>query len=185
MKLRNYLTLASFLSYLRVILLIPIFIFYDNLALLIILIIAAALTDALDGYTARATNTATEEGAIIDGACDKLFFIPLLLLIYFKANLPPVSLAAFFLRDIVVVLGGVVAGIFMLKYKHMKKFKHDLKARLLGKVTTVFIFITIFWILLEAPHLNVLIYLLLVISALSAMDYFWAFYKEIRRMQKN
>ena len=75
-------TLASCISCLRIVLIVPIVYlldqgwrvdspsFYNYLAF--VLFVIAGLTDYLDGYIARKTNTETQLGALIDLIADKL-----------------------------------------------------------------------------------------------------------------
>ena len=75
-------TLASYISCLRIVLIFPIIYlldqgfrsegpsFYNYLAF--ILFIVAGLTDYLDGYIARKTDTETQLGALLDLIADKL-----------------------------------------------------------------------------------------------------------------
>ena len=74
-------TLASYISCLRIVLIVPIICFldlgwrtgpdfYNYLAFSLFVI--AGLTDYLDGYIARKTNTETHVGALIDLIADKL-----------------------------------------------------------------------------------------------------------------
>ena len=70
-------TLASYISSLRIILIIPIIFLtsfqistYNYLSLFLFII--AGLTDYIDGYIARKTNTETSLGALLDLLADKL-----------------------------------------------------------------------------------------------------------------
>jgi len=74
-------TLASYISCFRIVLILPIIYlinlgfrldlsFYNYLALALFLL--AGLTDFLDGYIARKTNTETQLGALLDLVADKL-----------------------------------------------------------------------------------------------------------------
>ena len=76
-------TLASYISSLRIILIIPIIFLtsfqistYNYLSLFLFII--AGLTDYIDGYIARKTNTETSLGALLDLLADKLLVCVLL-----------------------------------------------------------------------------------------------------------
>ena len=65
-------TLASLLSSIRALMIVPIVIFNCNHLLVFSLFVVAALTDWLDGYVARKTKTETEMGALLDLLADKI-----------------------------------------------------------------------------------------------------------------
>ena len=81
--------LATSLTVLRIILILPIIILTNlrsiefDLAALILFIIAA-LTDYFDGYIARSTNTVSSLGALLDLVADKLLVCLLLVWLAIK-----------------------------------------------------------------------------------------------------
>jgi len=91
-------TLASYISCLRIVLIIPIIYltnlgfwensssFYNYLALF--LFIFAGITDYLDGYVARKTNTETQLGALLDLIADKLLVSLVMIWMVFLTHNP-------------------------------------------------------------------------------------------------
>ena len=70
-------TVASYISFLRILLIIPIIILSSYQTILtnfvsLFLFLIAGFTDYLDGYIARKTNTETNFGALLDLLADKL-----------------------------------------------------------------------------------------------------------------
>ena len=65
-------TLASVLSSIRALMIVPIVIFNGHYLLVFSLFVVAALTDWLDGYVARKTQTESSLGALLDLLADKL-----------------------------------------------------------------------------------------------------------------
>ena len=70
-------TLASYISCLRIVLIVPIIYLLDQGSsyhnyLAFVLFVVAGLTDYLDGYIARKTDTETQLGALLDLIADKL-----------------------------------------------------------------------------------------------------------------
>ena len=76
--------IASLMTLLRIILILPIMYFisledyYSNIIALVLFLIAGA-TDFLDGYIARKTSTETQLGALLDLLADKLLVCTLLI----------------------------------------------------------------------------------------------------------
>lgn len=89
-------TLASYISCLRILLIVPIIYltnlgsgensssFYNYSALF--LFIFAGITDYLDGYVARKTNTETQLGALLDLIADKLLVSLVMIWMVFLTN---------------------------------------------------------------------------------------------------
>ncbi|MFZ9870342.1 MAG: CDP-alcohol phosphatidyltransferase family protein [Candidatus Kapaibacteriota bacterium] len=69
----------------------------------------AALTDWLDGYVARATNTVSEWGKVIDPVADKVLVGTIVVMLLVRGLLPLWFVALVIGRDVLIVLGGVVA----------------------------------------------------------------------------
>ncbi|BBP05304.1 CDP-alcohol phosphatidyltransferase [Sulfuriferula plumbiphila] len=70
--------------------------------------IAAALSDALDGFLARVLDQRTELGATLDPIADKLMLLSTLAVLVWLALLPGWLLGAIVLRD-AVIIGGALA----------------------------------------------------------------------------
>ena len=73
-------------------------------------ILIAALTDVLDGFIARSTNTVSGWGKILDPAADKLSIAVLGIVLVWKSLLPSWFLGIVLLRDLLILSGGVFLG---------------------------------------------------------------------------
>jgi cardiolipin synthase (CMP-forming) len=101
LNLPNFLTLCRIVS-------IPFFVallsknrFHDAL----LIFVAAALTDSLDGTLARWTNNRTELGAFLDPFADKLLLISAFVILTVEDVIPGWVLSVIAVRDVVVVFG--------------------------------------------------------------------------------
>ena len=107
-------TLASYVSCLRIVLILPIIYlldqgwwaeepsFYNYSAL--VLFIVAGLTDYLDGYIARKTDTETQLGALLDLIADKLLVSLVIVWLVFLTGDPLVTIPALIIvsRELVI-----------------------------------------------------------------------------------
>jgi len=103
-------TVPNVLSYLRL-LALPVFVFLHlggRPGWALLLFLAAALTDALDGFLARLLDQQTKLGAFLDPLADKLLIGAALIMLFLEAEAPlwMVVLVAF--RDGSMALGAVV-----------------------------------------------------------------------------
>ena len=75
--------------------------------------LAAALTDWLDGFVARKTETVSEWGMIIDPIADKILVVSVMLVMLFKQIIPPWFAAVIIVRDVIIIVCG-----WWLKWRH-------------------------------------------------------------------
>src|SRR5947209_2496606 len=105
-------TIPSLLSLVRLVL-IPLFVGFlltkqDPAALATL--IAASVTDFLDGYLARRLNQVTKLGAVLDPIVDRLCIVAAVLGLAFRGILPWWLVLVVFARDIaLLVVAGVLA----------------------------------------------------------------------------
>ncbi len=95
---------------LRIVLVVPIVISLrsEDFLLALVLIVIAGLSDALDGYLARAFDWRTRLGGLLDPLADKLLLVTVILTLTFM-GLTPVWLAFVVIgRDLVIVSGGIL-----------------------------------------------------------------------------
>ncbi len=112
----------------------------------LVLFIAAAISDAVDGLLARLLHQHTELGSYLDPAADKLLsassFIALAILNILPSWLTVIVIS----RDVIITLGILI---FFLTSRPLK-----IRPSLFGKLTTLFQMCTVIWALfskLSAP----------------------------------
>ncbi|HLB01148.1 MAG TPA: CDP-alcohol phosphatidyltransferase family protein [Bacteroidota bacterium] len=124
-------TLSNALSLLRILLAIPITFSLlldtpDGRAVAIVLILAAGITDFLDGYVAREKGEITEMGKILDPVADKIAVGAVALVLALQGRVPVWFLAAILVRDGLILAGG---------YYLSRKTSLVLQSNMLGKWT--------------------------------------------------
>lgn len=129
-------TISNALSFLRLLLVFPIWYSLNNFhedsfrIITFILCIIAAITDYLDGYIARKRNEITEIGKIIDPLADKILVAVLVIKLFLIGELSSYFLLIILLRDTIIFIGGILISL---------KLKKVLPSNLLGKITVTVI----------------------------------------------
>ena len=157
-------TLASYISCLRIVLIVPIIYllslgfrsfvdnegptsFYNYLAF--VLFVVAGLTDYLDGYIARKTNTETQLGALLDLIADKLLVsLVMVWLVYVDLNLSTTIAALIIIsRELVIST--------LRQYVIEKEVKRELSVSFIGKSKTTIQIIAISMLILAQEIMGI------------------------------
>lgn len=129
MRRRTSLTLLNALSLSRLPL-AALFVVMEEPLARVGLVLAAALTDFLDGWIARHKHLESYWGALIDPIADRGFVMVALLTVMLEGRLTPLELGILVVRDVATGLGFVVSRL-------LPRFRRVMfKARMLGKVVT-------------------------------------------------
>jgi phosphatidylglycerophosphate synthase len=131
----------------------------------IALICIAALTDFLDGWLARRTNTATRWGALVDPIADRIFVLVAVVTYVIKGELSVVEMLLLLSRDVATAVGFFVA-------RAVPRLRAvEFKARFPGKVVTVLQLVTLLAVVAGVQPLTPFIALVALASALAIADY--------------
>lgn len=140
-KDKNILNLSNLLSFIRLLLAIPLWIFIQNLnendayrTLIISLLIIAFLSDILDGIIARRFNQITEFGKIIDPLADKIVIAAVLIQLFLNDLIPEYFFYMVVGRDVFIIIGGIYVS---------NKLGIVLSSNKIGKITVLSISIVI------------------------------------------
>jgi CDP-diacylglycerol--glycerol-3-phosphate 3-phosphatidyltransferase len=109
----------------------------ENAALRLLAILLAALTDCIDGYLARRTQSASRFGAVLDPAMDKFFVYFALVALYHEGQIDSWQIAAVASRDFFLCLYGLL----MLATRRTKSI--IFRSVRWGKITTALQFIVL------------------------------------------
>lgn len=141
------------------------------------IVIAAGLSDFLDGYIARRFHAETPLGALLDGIADKGFVVTVLLTWVWEGELHLWQVLLVMARDLMV---GAVA-LIVVGRRAWSAFGH-MQVRMPGKVTTALLFLWFGSLLLPwaRPAEPVLFWCAAVTSVVAALDYGGRFLAAIR-----
>ena len=167
LNLANKITIARIKS-------IPFFIaavVYSKLEIALFVFILAVISDAADGFIARALKQKTKLGTILDPVADKLLLVSAYICLALAVNipsglrLPPYVPIVVISRDAIIVLGSIIVYVVT----------GDLKVApsAIGKITTFFQMMTIVAILLQFQHSFVIWNITVLFTILSGIDYIW------------
>src|SRR6202008_2499488 len=151
------------------------------------LFIAAAMTDGIDGYLARKRGQITTMGILLDPLADKLLIAAAFItLVQLNPSLVPAWIA-------VIVIGRefLISGLrsiaasegFTIEASELGKFK--MVVQIVSIVAAILAMRWDYWTLLAGLSLPVrliaemAIWVMVAVSVISAVDYFWGFWKKI------
>ena len=154
--------LPNLISSFRLLLFIPFLFLFINYSLIenvriyiLILIIVAFISDLLDGYAARKTNSISELGKILDPLADKVLVALIVINLYLLDEIPAFYFWIVLTRDLFILLGGILVS---------QKIGKVLPSNLLGKLTVFSIGLFLITILLQANRSEIFYNLFLIIS---------------------
>jgi len=162
---------ANKLTILRL-LMIPVFValvLHRQFNIAVWVFIAAAITDALDGFVARTFNMKTEFGTMIDPLADKLLIISAFICLVFVNNIAPETLIPAYVP--VVVIARDVLLIFGVAIVYVLRGRIEIKPSFLGKFTTFFQMLSIIFILLNFHYIKLLLNIMVIFTISSTIEY--------------
>ena len=164
LEFKKIYTLSNFISFLRILLAIPIFYYVSNITIvsgaryiLLFLYFLAYLSDIADGYFARKYNQISELGKIIDPLADKILVILVVAYLYYYEIIPGFYFMIIILRDILIFVGGIIVS---------KKIGKVLPSNYLGKATVLSIGLFIIIVTLGVTNNQILYQIFLWLSIL-------------------
>ncbi|RPI70684.1 MAG: hypothetical protein EHM47_11680 [Ignavibacteriales bacterium] len=170
--MQNLYTLSNLLSFFRLLLAIPLWFLFDDLAdestlyIILAIIFAAILTDFLDGYLARKYNEVSEAGKIIDPIADKTLVGIVVLKLFVLGEIPAHLFFMVIGRDILIFLGGLVLS---------TKIGKVLPSNMLGKITVTILSLLLILIILQVDKsifiFQILYYITLALIVVSFVAY--------------
>lgn len=158
MNLPNVLTSIRFL-------LIPVYIVIfanGHMIPAFLVVVAAGVTDVLDGYIARRYGQVTTVGVMLDPLADKLMLITVIVSLLVAGHLSLLAAGAMFVRDLGMIAGGLTM--------HFRG-KQAIPANWLGKLTTVLFYVALMLIFFQAPIAHVFLWFVISMSYVATLVY--------------
>ena len=160
-------TVPNALSCLRI-LLTPFILYYlsreDGRIEIIVLVLAAIISDFLDGYLARKLNQISDLGKILDPLADKIAVVSLCVGLVLFRDFPLWFLILIISRDVVIFLFGLYI---------VRKRAYVPKSNILGKITVhVYALLIITYIFDIEPLKQYFLYLSMIFLILSLYGYY-------------
>lgn len=131
----------------------------DTNAARVALILAAGLSDFLDGWIARHAHLATRVGALVDPLADRAFVVTAFTTYLLEGSLSPLEYAVILVRDVATALGYLVARVV----PSLRGV--EFKARMPGKIVTTLQLA----VLLAVPLVPTVVPLLVLAAALTSL----------------
>ena len=164
-------TLANKISIVRIIL-IPFFITavaYSRLDVALFVFTIAIISDAADGFIARALKQQTQLGTILDPIADKLLLTSAYICLSMVGNIPeflrmpPYVPIIVISRDVIIIIGSIVV--------YVVRGDIKIEPSVLGKVTTFLQMITIVCILAKFGYSYIVWSATMFLTIASGLDY--------------
>lgn len=183
-QLKKINTISNYISFIRLLLSIPIFYFVSHLEeisgaryILVGFYLFAYLTDILDGYFARKFNEVSELGKIVDPLADKVLVIMIVIYFYYFGMISIFYFLVIVLRDLIIFTGGIFVS---------RKIGMVSPSNYLGKGTVFSIGIYLIIVTLgynsnDLIH-NIFYYLTIILSFASVIAYGIRGYKEVKKV---
>ncbi|MEP7382601.1 MAG: CDP-alcohol phosphatidyltransferase family protein [Gemmatimonadota bacterium] len=141
----------------------------------IALVVAASLTDFLDGWLARRANLATPWGALIDPIADRMFVFTAVCVFLFEGAISSTQYFMLISRDIMTAVGFLVA-------RSVTRLRPiPFRARLSGKIVTTLQLAALIALLMRPALATPLILVVAASSAWAIVDYTLMLWRERAR----
>ena len=131
-----------------------------------LVVVAAMLTDIVDGYLARKLQFTTRIGAILDPLMDKFFVFFVLSILFYEHTLSGWEVAAMLSRDMALFIFAV----YLIALNRWKNYNY--RSMVFGKITTALQFAVLLFLSLQMPVAPVLFSLFFVFGGIVLVELF-------------
>ncbi|MFO7889603.1 MAG: CDP-alcohol phosphatidyltransferase family protein [bacterium] len=181
MKKNNIFSIPNIISFLRLLLLLPIFylLSQEQKIFALVVILLSGFSDFLDGYIARKWNLQSDAGRIIDPVVDKINFVGLMLFLIIS---PRYTFPIWFF--IIVVIRETMVLLFsFIIIEHKKKI---LESSIPGKISAFAIGMTLILFIFHIyPFMWIMLWLAIILTLYSTWIYFKRFIEHYKVNKNN
>ncbi len=177
--------LPNLISTLRVVLVVPAawYLWTEQYNQALGVMVVAAISDAIDGWLARAFSWTSRLGELIDPIADKLLIGTLFVVLALKGHIPPWLVVLVVGRDLIILSGAIAY--------HLRFGKQDFPPTFVSKANTAVQLVVLFALLLTLCELPVVsnwanllvdplgVTLVLVLGLVSGGDYIYTWSRKI------
>lgn len=145
--------------------LLPFFIYallHNQVDIAILLIAAIALSDALDGISARIMDQQTKIGELMDSTTDWLVILSTIITLFIIKKYLPIKVVIALLVPLVIIL--------IAKSIYIKK-KKNATPTIIGKITVSFAYITIIVILIDFAYKEIFLIIAIVLTYITMLTH--------------
>lgn len=176
---KEILYISNQISFLRVLLVIPLVLLLvnqnsSNTIYIAALLIAMYVSDLLDGYLARKLNQVSELGKIIDPLADKIAVVSIVIILFIQGRIETWFFIVVISRDLLIVLFGLY-----LKSKNRIVLMSNYPGKIAVFSIGVIILLTVFNNELLHNVISYLYYISVILIIYSLYLYLMRFYKSI------
>ena len=137
----------------------------------IAIVVAAGITDMLDGWLARKAGLTSRFGALIDPFADRVFALVAVATFVYEGSLTTLQYFIMIFRDLMTAIGFIVA-------KSVSQLRPvEFRARWSGKAVTALQMVTFVAVLKFPPYVSALIWAVGALSLYSVIDYTLALHR--------
>jgi|TARA_B100001971_G_C18094496_1_gene485321 phosphatidylglycerophosphate synthase len=174
MKKESIITIPNIITLVRLVLL-PFFIFYlvnDKIDIAVLLFAIIAVSDMLDGLSARAMHQKTRIGSLFDSTTDWLVFI--------SALVTALIIKKYISAEMIIIILVPTVIISIVKGAYVKKGS-EADHTIIGKITVATAYISIIALLVDFTYKNVFLIALIVMTYATMVRYIVKYVKLLRR----
>lgn len=139
--------------------------YVDDTAIAVAILCVGGISDWLDGWAARKLGQQTRIGALLDPACDRIFTLTVLIVLWWVRDVPLWQLGVLVARDVATSVGA--AALWVLRPREV----WSLRAHTAGKVVTSLQTWAVVHILLALPGFEISLALVALATLWAIADY--------------